>query len=111
MHRNGLRPTPPAIALAALLLVVPALDAQPAGGSYVLRKQAIGAGGESSAGPYRLTGTVAEGGGIGGAALSTGRRFPRPEGPLRSDRRFDLLRRLRRPCLPLIPSGRRTGPP
>lgn len=71
MHRNGLRPTPPAIALAALLLVVPALDAQPAGGSYVLRKQAIGAGGESSAGPYRLTGTVAE----VGAAVSAGPRF------------------------------------
>lgn len=71
MHRIGIRSTLTALALLASLLAVHALNAQPAGGSYVLRKQVIGAGEVSSAGPYRLTGTVAE----VGAAVSAAPRF------------------------------------
>ena len=44
-----------------MLLLAPLLvAAQPAGGPYTLRKQAIGSGVESTGGSYRLIGTVAE---------------------------------------------------
>ena len=43
-----------------LLLVSPLIAAQPGGGPYTLRKQAIGSGIESTGGSFRLIGTVAE---------------------------------------------------
>ena len=53
-------PRPGYPALIPLLLVPLLAAAQPSGGSYTMRKQVIGAGAESSAGPYRLNGTIAE---------------------------------------------------
>lgn len=66
-----IRPLVATATLAASLLAVHALNAQPSGGSYTLRKQVVGAGEVSSAGPYRLTGTLAE----VGAAESASPRF------------------------------------
>ncbi len=70
MSTRSLRPILAAVALTASLLAIhllfgqPALYAQASGGSYTMRKQVIGAGGVSSAGSYRLTGTVAEVGAV-----------------------------------------------
>jgi hypothetical protein len=67
---RSLRPICAAAALTASLLSAdfllgpPALYAQASGGSYTMRKQVIGAGEVSSAGSYRLTGTVAEVGAV-----------------------------------------------
>ena len=78
------RPALATLALAVSLLVAHALYAQPSGGSYTMRKQVIGAGEASSAGPYRLTGTVAE---VGAAESATPRfrlvgGFHGPTGPV-----------------------------
>lgn len=65
------RPVLAACALAASLLVAHGLYAQSTGGPYTMRKQVIGAGETSTAGTYRLTGTVGE----PGAELSNSARF------------------------------------
>ncbi len=71
---------------AHLLLGQPTLHAQSSSDSYTLRKQVLGAGEVSSAGSYRLTGTVAE---VGAAESDSPRfrllgGFHGPSGPIDS---------------------------
>lgn len=88
----------PALKLIVVLVLVlvlglqPSLPAaEPSGGNYTMRKQAIGAGAESSSPRFRLLGTAAEVGAGESASnrfLLTGGFHPLPEGLGRSVRIF-----------------------
>jgi hypothetical protein len=69
---------------AQLLFAQPARNAEASGSTYTMRKQVIGSGQVSSAGNYRLTGTVAE---VGAKESDTPRfrligGFHRPTDPI-----------------------------